>query len=96
MSTQHHGSNKEQSDLIERFQEQTTRDYRRRFPDGRIGSDDDGDLTYALTTDTKHGVIVMRFAHPTEWIGLDRKAAEQLRDALDERLLELRGISAIS
>ena len=94
MSTPHHQGHNEQADLVRRFQEQLAGEYDRKFPNGRIGSDDDGDFTYTMSVDTKHSVIVLRFAHPTEWIGLDRDAAEQLRDQLDERLLELRGIGA--
>ena len=92
MSVQHHGEG-ERSDLMRRFQEQQSGEYMRKFPDGRTGADDDGELTYAMATDSKHGTIVVRFAHPTEWIALDVKAATELRDQLTDRLLELRGIS---
>ena len=92
MATQHHGDG-ERSDLMRRFMEQQSGEYDRRFPNGRTGADDDGELTYAIATDKNHQTIVIRFAHPTEWIGLDMKSAEQLRDQLTERMLELRGIT---
>lgn len=94
VSSQHHGSRASQSDLIRRFLEQQTGSYQRNFPDGRMGATDDGELTYALATDQKRGVIVIKFAHPTDWIGLDIAAATELRDQLTERIMALRGITA--
>ncbi|QDV86945.1 hypothetical protein [Planctomycetes bacterium TBK1r] len=95
----HHGQDlerilREQGALRDRFIEQTTGAYSRKFPDGRIGCDDDGELTYAIANDDRHGTIIIRFAHPTEWVGLDVNAATELRDQLTERILALRGIKA--
>jgi hypothetical protein len=103
MSVQHHGDMPEdmrrmlqadQSQLVKRFMEQSTGSYDRKFPNGRIGAEDDGELTYAITNDDRKRVIVIKFAHPTEWIGLDVKAATELRDQLTERIFALRGITA--
>ena len=91
MSFQHH-NDKKQSDLIRRFIEQQTGSYQRQFPDGRLEANDDGELTYAITNDDRHQTIVIRFAHSTEWIGLDLTAAVELRDQLTERIAALRGI----
>lgn len=95
MTVQHHGDydRQRQLELIRRFHEQAEEKYRRTFPDGRINSEDDGDLTYMITTDDRHRTIVIKFAHPTEWIGLDVGAATELRDQLTERILVLRGIT---
>ena len=81
-----------QHELLRRFVGELTGTAPREFPHGRIGADDDGSLTYAMATDAKRGVIIMRFPKPVDWIGLDRKAAEELRDQLTERLAELRGV----
>ena len=103
MSVQHHGDlpedmrrqlDADRTRLMERFMEQSTGAYQRKFPDGRIGAEDDGELTYAIANDDRKRVIVIRFAHPTEWIGLDVKAATELRDQLTERIMALRGIVA--
>jgi hypothetical protein len=90
MSTSHHGKN---SDLIRRFMEEATGTAKREFPAGRMGADDDGSLTYAIATDDRHRTIVIRFPKPIDWIGLDVKSAEELRDQLTERLMALRGIT---
>jgi len=94
----HHGQDlqqllQEQNQLKDRFVEQTTGVYDRKFPDGRMGASDDGELTYAIANDDKHRTIVIKFAHPTEWIGLDVKAATDLRDQLTERIMAVRGIT---
>lgn len=95
MSAPHHGDLPEkQSELVKLFMEQATGTAKRQFPNGRMGAEDDGCLTYAMATDDRHRTIVIRFPKPIEWIGLDVAAAEQLRDALSERLLALRGIKA--
>lgn len=95
MSVQHHGEEdrQRQSEFMRRFQEQAEDKYRRTFTDGRINAEDDGDLTYMITTDDRHRTIVIKFAHPTEWIGLNVEAATELRDQLTERILALRGIT---
>ncbi|MEI8212983.1 MAG: hypothetical protein WCI02_12605 [Planctomycetota bacterium] len=92
MATQHHGDGN-QSELLKRFKEQQTGEYMRRFPNGRTGADDDGELTYMIAADPRHRTIIIRFAHPTEWIGLDVASAKALRDAIDAKLLEVHGIT---
>jgi hypothetical protein len=94
MSLNHHGSSDEQSQLHKLFLEQATGTAKRAFPSGRMGAEDDGQLTYAMATDDRHKTIVIRFPKPVDWIGLDVKAAEDLRDQLTERLMALRGIKA--
>jgi hypothetical protein len=104
VATQHHGDGdrSERSELLKRFEKQLAEDYRRRFlrsvkfarsAGGRTGADDDAELTYAVVTDHRHRTIVIRFAHAIDWIGLDVRAATELRDNLSQRLRELRGIT---
>ncbi len=96
MSAPHHGDAKELSEmrrLTDRMQGQLDGTARREYSAGRMGHEDDGDLAYALATDARHGVIVMRFGKPVEWIGLGIEDTEKLRDELTERLRELRGIT---
>jgi len=79
---------------MQRFMEEVLGIEKRAFPNGRLGADDDGEFAYAITVDPSCRAIIIRFPHPTGWIGLDRKAAEELRDNLTQKLLELRGITA--
>lgn len=94
MSMNHHGQNEPNSELMKMFMEQATGTAKRQFPGGRMGAEDDGALAYAIATDDRHRTIVIRFPKPVDWIGLDMKAAEELRDQLTERLLSLRGVKA--
>ena len=89
MSMPHHAK---PNDLRQRFIDEQLGVALRQFPDGRLGADDDGAVTFAMATDMRRRVIVMKFPKPVDWIGLDQKAAEELRDQLTERLLELRGV----
>lgn len=95
MSTSHHGDlDNEQQTQLKRFNDELARIAKREWPDGRVSNEDDGSLSYALATDMRHRCIRMVFPKPITWLGFDRAAAEQLRDQLTERLLELRGINA--
>lgn len=94
--TPHHGDNGNQREIAElrkRFLQQIDGTAKREYPNGRMGADDDGALVYAVAVDRRHRTIVIRFGKPVEWMGLDIEAAEKLRDALTDKLLELRGIT---
>ncbi len=92
MSFQHHGDSDSQRETMQRFIDELEGRAHRRWPNGRTGPDDDGELSYAITNDTQRGIIRIEFSKPTEWIGLDLAAAKQLRDSLTERILALRGV----
>ena len=90
MATQHHGD--EQSRLMKRFVEQLDGKPNRAYPNGRVGADDEGELAFAIAADPRHQIIRIEFNKPVDWLGLDKDSAEKLRDALTEKLMELRGI----
>jgi len=95
MAASHHGQESgELKKLIDRFHDQIAGTARREYPAGRMGAEDDGVLTLAMTTDVRHSTIMIRFGKPVEWIGLGIAEAEYLRDQLTERLMDLRGITA--
>ena len=97
MGSSHHGdprNEREVHELRKRFLDQVAGNAMREWSAGLMGAEDDGDLAYAITTDVRKGVIVIRYGKPVEWIGLGIKEAEQLRDELSERLRELRGVTA--
>jgi hypothetical protein len=94
MSVPYHGSDEEM--LRSRLLDQYLGVAKRAYPKGRMGADDDGELAYAIAVDARHQVIRVEFGKPITWIGLDREAAEKLRDVLTDGLLELRGISPVN
>lgn len=90
MSVQHHS---EESALHKAFLDELAGRAKRRWPDGRVGPTDDGELHYAVANDVQHQIIRIEFSKPTDWIGLDIEAARQLRDRLDDGIMALRGIT---
>lgn len=95
MSLEHHGDNLHgDPELVKRFRDQKRGAAVRRWPDGRMGGDDDGELAFAIATDKRQGAILIDFGKEVSWIGLDVESATRLRDELTERIMELCGITA--
>ena len=79
MSVEHHGDNLNgEPELVKLFREQQRGESVRRWPGGRMGGDDDGQLAYAIATDKPYGAVMIKFTKPVEWIGLDVESATQL------------------
>src|SRR5262245_41552954 len=73
MATSHHGepaSNRPESEIMRRLLDQLEGTARREYPRGRMGADDEGALSLAVSADRKAGTVVIRFGKPVEWIGL--------------------------
>lgn len=92
MSVPHHGENGEQLRRMQRLVEQMNRTARREYPGGRMGAEDDGELSYALANDDRHRTIVMRFGKPVEWVAFNVESAEELLRQLAERVNYLKGV----
>lgn len=89
MSLGHHGDSK----VVQRLLDQLNGTAKREYPRGRMGHDDDGALSYVIATDLPRQTIIIRFGKPVEWVGMGIPEAEQLRDALTDRIHELRGVT---
>ena len=91
MATSHHGGHSDQPDpkIIERLMQQLDGTARREYPRGRMGHQDDGALSYAVTADHGHGTVVIRFGKPVEWIGLHPDDVAKLVEALVKRAKEV-------
>lgn len=85
MSAAHHGDN----ELIRRFLSQVEGTAKREYPAGRMGHDDDGILSYAITTDHAKKVVVIRFGKPIEWLGLGPDECIALAQQLIARAREI-------
>lgn len=92
MSASHHGG--EQPELMRRFIDQLNGTAKRQYPAGRMGAEDDGQLSYAIANDDRHRTIIIRFGKPVEWLALGVTEAEELMQQLAERVLALKGITA--
>lgn len=90
MATSHHG----EEELQERFLDQLDRTARRKYPNGRMGAEDDGLLSYAVAVDRRNQTVVLRFGKPVEWIGLGVEDIKDLQNRLGAALVELQVGSA--
>ena len=62
---------------------------KRKYPHGRAGHEDDGVLAYAVTLNPVYNIIQIHFEKPTLWFGLELAEAQELRQNLDTKILEL-------
>lgn len=53
-----------------------------RFPRGRIGPHDEGEIQLAISTDVASQTIILHFGKATAWIGLGVAEARALADVL--------------
>lgn len=60
-----------------------------RFPYGKAGADDQGELRIGIAADHAHGVVRIAFGKPVDWIGVESGLARELAKILIERADEL-------
>lgn len=84
MATSNHGPADDM--LRSRFIDEVMGLAERQFPHGRVGHDDDGQLTFAIAADRKANIIRVVFSKPTAWIGFDEESAVKMRDALSAHI----------
>lgn len=72
---------------------QLTGDKTRRWPQGRINGEDDGETAFAIAANPADGTIIIRFSKPMDWIGFKAPEAAALRDKLTEKIKELEASS---
>jgi hypothetical protein len=86
MSTAHHGDDRERiSNALQRLFEQGQGKAKRAYPDWRMGADDEGELAFAVGTDTRHGTVVLNFNKPVTWMGMTPDDARKLAELLIEK-----------
>jgi hypothetical protein len=61
----------------------------RKWPEGRISGDDDGETRIAISADVAHGVVLIAFEHPTPWIAMKPADARVLAAKIIEKSDEL-------
>jgi len=55
------------------------------FPDGKITSDDEGELRMAVVADSEKGQTTIYFGKPVAWIAMSPDEADMLADALKDK-----------
>ena len=61
-----------------------------KFPHGKLGDGDEGEIALALATDLEKGVVRILFGKPIVWIGLTAKEAHDIAELLYKKSEELR------
>lgn len=93
MSTFHHGHpagrDNEQSEVMKRLLDQFEQRARREYPRGRVGSDDEGTLAFAIAADPEHGVVRLEFGKAVSWLGMEPKDAVKLAEMLIAKAREV-------
>lgn len=84
---QHHSP--EDEEAARRFLQEIVGVAPRKWPDGRVSGDDDGETAYAIAADPVHNIVRIKFTKPMDWLGLDVKSARQLAAMLTEKADQL-------
>lgn len=85
MSVAHHGDDKKRLDeFMKRFVQQGEGNASRAYPEGRMGAADEGELVFTVSTDEKHGTVVLNFNKPVSWMGMGPADAVRLAELLIE------------
>lgn len=92
MSIQHHSP--EEEERVRRMLDEIAGVAERKWPNGRISGDDDGETAFAIAVDPRHKIVRIQFTKPMNWIGLDVKSARQLAAMLDEKADQLERLGA--
>ncbi len=72
----------QRGELIKRFESERAGTAKREFPEGRLGADDDGSLTFKIGADESKGVVAIEYSKPTAWVAMNPKQAIELAQAL--------------
>lgn len=60
-----------------------------RFPDGKLGPHDEGELRTVIGTDHANGLVRIEFGKPVGWLAIPSSQARELAQQLIERADEL-------
>lgn len=83
----HHNPHDEE--LLDQFFRQAAGNEPRKWPDGRVSGDDDGEVVYCIAADPVHNIVRIQFPSALNWLGLDIISARQLAVALTEKADQL-------
>lgn len=61
----------------------------RNYPKGRISGEDDGETAVAIAYDPENDRIIIRYAQPMKWVGLDAENAAQMIGLLHKHLQKM-------
>lgn len=88
MSNQHHSSPEEleaKARMLDEFLGKSVPS----FPRGRLNPDDLGELSFAIALDVNKRAVIIRYAKPVDWVGLDKQSALRMAELLKEKAEQL-------
>ena len=88
MTLAHHGD--EESGLIRQFREMQERVADRKWPNGRINGDDDGEVVFKIGPDPDKELVQLEFPNPVKWVAMPPGQAIELAQLL---IRHARGVS---
>lgn len=85
MSVEHHGTpNPQDEPALRRFVDEVCGRASANFPQGKINKDDLGETAFAIASNQREGIVIIRFTKPVDWLGLDKKSALQMSALIAE------------
>lgn len=86
MSFPHHHEDyeaqRQQSELLKRFQQERNGEAKREWPEGRVSGDDDGSLTFKIGADPDKELVAIEFSKETLWVAMGPQQAIDLAQQL--------------
>ena len=82
MSLPHHGDKPEESELLKRFREMQDGVASRKWPEGRVSGEDDGETVFRIGSDANKGLIQIEFPTPTQWVAMPPQTAIEMAQLL--------------
>lgn len=93
MASAHHGAEeiRRQKELLAMFGNQVAAKAQRKWPEGRIAAEDDGELAIMIATDPAKNVVRFEFGKPVAWLAMPPEQAKELGELMIRRANELTG-----
>lgn len=81
MSFNHHGDDAP-PELLKQFQAMREGNSTRKWPDGRLSGDDDGETIFKVSGDPEKQLVGIEFPTPTKWVAMPPQQAIVFAQAL--------------
>lgn len=90
MTLPHHGDDGQESELLKMFRQQQDGTADRKWPEGRISGDDDGQIVFKIRSDADKELVILEFPKPVT------RTAMPAQQAIDLAQLLIRHARAVS
>lgn len=70
---------------MQRFLAEITGQAPRRWPQGRLSGEDDGETNFAIAADPVAKKVFIRFSKPMDWLGMNTSQAREFAKMLNDK-----------